>query len=63
MTDCAHCQGLGSIAVELGSSQRYRCADCGGTGKTPVYDTGTLIGDRRTPEDIACDDGEPDDEE
>jgi RecJ-like exonuclease len=28
---CPHCDG-GSIAVEPGSSQRYRCPDCGGTG-------------------------------
>ena len=30
---CPHCQGRGWIAVELGSSLRYTCTDCGGSGR------------------------------
>lgn len=29
---CPWCHGRGSIPVESGSTTRYRCADCKGTG-------------------------------
>lgn len=50
---CTHCQGRGFLYVEPGSSQRYRCTDCGGTGRAPECD-------QRDPFDDS-DDGERED--
>lgn len=30
---CKWCRGSGSTAVEIESSQRYACEDCGGSGR------------------------------
>ena len=37
---CKWCNGTGRMAVEIGSSQTYRCTDCSGTGQwtNPEYD-------------------------
>lgn len=46
MKPCPYCTN-GSIAVEPGSSSRYRCPDCKGTGLLDVKD-----------DDPRCDDGD-----